>query len=119
MSGKVIWFEVMGQDADKLQAFYSELFGWHLEPGPEWPDYGMLDVPEGSGGIGGGIGKAPEGPGWTTFYVQVDDLEGALAKANTLGAQVAMPPTPLPDGSTIAMVKDPEGHPLGLVKPAA
>ena len=88
MHGKVIWFEVMGQDAKKLQAFYSQLFGWDLNPGPGWPDYGMLDVPEEGGGIAGGIGKAPAGPGWTTFYVQVDDLDAALANVAAGGAKL-------------------------------
>ena len=117
--GKVIWFEVMGQDAGKQQAFYSELFGWTLEPGPGWPDYGMLDVEEGSGGIAGAVGSAPEGGSWTTFFVQVDDLGEALTRASDLGAEVTTPPTPLPDGSTFARVHDPEGHVLGLIEMAA
>ncbi|MCP4504374.1 MAG: VOC family protein [Deltaproteobacteria bacterium] len=119
MSGKVTWFEVMGQDPVELQSFYSELFGWELNAGPGWPDYGMIDPPEGGGGIAGGIGKTPVGTGWTTFYVDVDDLEAALAKASSLGAEALLPPKPLPGGSTIAQVKDPEGHVLGLVKAAA
>ncbi|MEZ4317461.1 MAG: VOC family protein [Myxococcota bacterium] len=117
MSGKVVWFEVMGQDAKKLQSFYGGLFGWDLKSVPGPMEYGLLGPQEGS--IPGGIGKAPAGPGWTTFYVSVDDLDASIAKAQSMGATLVSPPVTLADGGTIALVTDPEGHTLGLVKPAA
>ncbi|MEZ4236413.1 MAG: VOC family protein [Myxococcota bacterium] len=110
-NGQVSWFEVMGQDTAALRGFYGELFGWKLQPLPEM-DYAV--TPEGWAGVPGGVGKAPQGPGWTTFYVKVDDVPAAIGRAEAGGGKVLMPPHRLPDGVTIAVIADPEGHPVGL-----
>jgi predicted enzyme related to lactoylglutathione lyase len=113
-ANKVIWYEVLGNDGTKLKSFFSELFGWSFKdakaPGM---NYGMTD-PEATG-IGGGIGAAPGGASWTTFYVGVENVEHALEKAKRLGAKVLLPVTRLPD-ATVAVFADPEGHPVGLVE---
>ena len=110
MDNQVVWFEVMGSDGDKLREFYGDLFGWSFKS-MEGMDYGMTACEE--TGIPGGVGKAPAGPGWVTFYVEVDDISASLAKAEGKGAKVLMPITQLP-GNSIAVFADPEGHPVGL-----
>jgi predicted enzyme related to lactoylglutathione lyase len=109
---QVVWFEVLGQNAGKLRAFYGELFNWKFKMSemPEM-DYGMTDKAD--TGIGGGVGKAPQGPGWVTFYVQVPNIHAAIERAKSLGGQVLMPAMKIPEGE-IAVVSDPEGHPVGL-----
>ena len=80
MTNKVEWFEVLGKDAAKLRGFYGELFGWKFEMAPDPNmDYGMTD--KAHTGIGGGVGKAPAGAGWVTFYVTVADPSATLARA--------------------------------------
>ena len=116
MSSPVVWFEVLGQNADKMRAFYSNLFGWKFNLDPE-TKYGIVEV--GDAGIAGGGGQAPPGQrGWITFYTQVPDLEAAVQQACELGSAVLMPITELPD-TRIAVVNDPEGHPVGLCTPRA
>jgi predicted enzyme related to lactoylglutathione lyase len=90
------WYEVLGKDGTKLKSFFSELFGWSFKDAPGM-NYGMTD-PE-TTGIGGGIGSAPGGASWTTFYVGVDDVTRALEKAKELGAKELMPVTKLPDAT--------------------
>jgi predicted enzyme related to lactoylglutathione lyase len=109
--GHVSWFEVMGRDLEALSAFYAELFGWRLQrlPGPPY-----VATEPGWDGLPGGVGQAPQGPGWTTFYVKVDDVPAAVARAERQGGRVLMPPVALPDGVTVAVIADPEGHPVGL-----
>ena len=34
MGQPVIHFEILGKDADRTQSYYSELFGWKVEPLP-------------------------------------------------------------------------------------
>jgi len=110
----VIWFEVLGKDAGKLRGFYGELFNWKFDMAPSAEmDYGMTTKED--TGIGGGVGKSPNGPGWVTFYVGVKDIDAAVAHAEKLGGKVLMPVTRLPD-TTIAVVADPEGHPVGLAQ---
>jgi len=113
MSAPVVWFEVMGQDADKLRGFYSEMFSWEFDVQAP-ADYGLVD--QQGDGICGGVGRdMGTGTGWTTFYVRVADIDGAIAQAEKLGGKTLMPRQKLPSGDTVAVVTDPEGHPVGLV----
>lgn len=110
MSNPVVWFEVMGQDADKIRQFYGDLLGWQFDTNNPMK-YGM--VAAGEGGIAGGIGQAPNGRGWATFYTKVADLEAALARAEALGSSILLPIQELPD-TRVAVVTDPEGNAVGL-----
>jgi predicted enzyme related to lactoylglutathione lyase len=112
MDNKVVWFEVLGRDAGALKRFYGELFNWSFKEAPGM-NYGMTD-PEATG-IGGGVGASPSNSSWATFYVGVENIDQALARAQQLGATVLTPVTKLPD-VTLAVFADPEGHPIGLVE---
>jgi len=110
---QLVWFEVLGKQPGALRAFYGELFNWKFKMSPMAEmDYGMTE--KNDTGIGGGIGKAPQGPGWTTFYVQVNDIRASIARAEQLGGKVLMPILKLPEGAEVAVVADPEGHAVGL-----
>ncbi len=117
MGAPVVWFEIAGRDLDALTTFYGGLFGWKVDAAnPE--RYGMVDTGA-EGGIPGGI-FAPGGDvEYVTFYVAVDDVAAALQQAETLGAKVVQPPTPIDSGATIATVNDPEGHRIGLIQQPA
>lgn len=137
MGKPIVHFEVMGKDGPKLRDYYSEMFGWefaHPTAGngdgaegeaPEGPPmfYEVTGregntLPDGTG-IGGGIGTAPDGyDGHVTFYVEVDDVEAALQKADELGGKRMMGPDEILGGAmTIGQFTDPEGHVIGLVTP--
>ncbi len=110
MSNPVVWFEVMGQDADKLRNFYADLLGWKFKlDNPT--NYGVVDTQEEQ--IGGGVGQVADGRGWSTFYTKVGDLDAAVSLAENLGSKIRVPITELPD-VRIAVVTDPEGHAVGL-----
>ncbi|MBA3736347.1 MAG: glyoxalase [Actinobacteria bacterium] len=85
MAHPVVHFEVSGKDLDKLQTFYTELFGWNTQKVPGDMPYAMVEKED--GGIGGGIGQAPDGNGHVTFYVDTDDPQATLDKAEQLGRQ--------------------------------
>jgi predicted enzyme related to lactoylglutathione lyase len=112
MSNPVVHFEVVGKDARALQSFYKDAFDWQIEAfGPE---YGMARP--GGEGINGGIGATPDGSsGHVTFYVEVEDLDAMLSKIESLGGGKVMGPMDVPNGPTIALFTDPEGHVVGLV----
>ena len=116
MGQPVVHFEVIGKDGDKLRSYYSELFGWDFgdEVGPT--NYAVV---QGDGaGIGGGVGTAPEGyDGHVTVYVEVPDVEAALAKAESLGGTRMMGPDKIPEPPIeIGLFSDPEGHVIGVVR---
>ena len=43
MTGRVVHFEVPYDDADRARAFYSEVFGWTIQPVPEF-DYNFVQT---------------------------------------------------------------------------
>jgi len=115
----VVHFEVVGQDGKKLQSYYSELFGWQIDANNPM-GYGMVSRDGNTNaegvGIGGGVGPGPEGyEGHVTFYVEVPDVEAALAKAEKLGGSRMMGPDEPTEGLVIGMFQDPEGHVVGVV----
>ncbi len=61
-------------------------------------------------GIAGGAGAGPEGhDGHVTFYVEVADVEQALAKAESLGGSRVMGPFTVGEQIEIGQFADPEG----------
>ena len=113
MANPVAWFEIHGKDGAKLFQFYSRLFGWKVDSDNPM-NYGMVDTGAGEGAIGGGIASG-EDP-WVTFYVSVPDIEAAVAQVSGLGGTVVMPPNEVPNGPVIALITDPEGNRIGLMK---
>jgi len=120
MGQPVVHFEIVGKDADKLKSYYSDLFAWEFDSNNPM-NYGVVQRegninPDGVG-IGGGVGPGPEGyDGHVTFYVEVPDVEAALAKAESLGGTRMMGPDKPMEGLEIGLFNDPEGHVVGLVK---
>ena len=98
----------------------SELFDWKIDTNNPM-GYGVVSRDENLSadgiGIGGGVGGGPEGyPGHVTFYVEVPDVEAALAKAESLGGTRMMGPDEVMEGLVIGQFTDPEGHTIGLVR---
>src|SRR5699024_2695055 len=115
MGNPVVHFEVIGRDAEALHGYYSELFGWDIDADNPM-SYGIVDrksnLNDDGIGIGGGIGTAPQGyDGHVTFYVEVPDVQAALAKAEELGGSRMTGPEEMTGaGIIIGMLSDPEGH---------
>lgn len=120
MAQPVVHFEILGRDGAALREYYATLFGWRFsdaEPG----GYALTDPGHGTGGagIGGGVGAVPaDYPGHVTIYVEVPDVEAALAQAESLGGRRVMGPHQLPGGEVIGQFADPEGHLIGVLKTA-
>src|SRR5436190_1704354 len=97
----VVHFEVVGRDGAKLRDYYAQLFGWEIQADNPM-GYGLVaredNVNADGIGIGGGVGGGPEGyDGHVTFYVEVPDVEAALAQAESLGGTRMMgPEEPMP-----------------------
>ena len=119
----VTHFEIIGKDADKLQSYYSELFGWEINADNPMK-YGIVaredNVSADGVGIGGGVGGGPEGyDGHVTFYIEVPDVEAALAKAESLGGTRVMGPEDVMGQIILGQFTDPEGHMIGVVQAAS
>jgi predicted enzyme related to lactoylglutathione lyase len=122
MGQPVVHFEVAGRDGAALRSFYSELFGWRIDANNPM-NYGIVQRDENVSadgvGIGGGIAQGPEGyPGHVTFYVEVPNVEAALAHVESLGGTRMMGPDEVMEGLVIGLFNDPEGHTIGLIESA-
>jgi uncharacterized protein len=120
MGQPVVHFEITGKDSEKLQSYYSELFGWEIDSDNDMK-YGIVqregNTNDEGVGIGGGIAQGPEGyGGHVTFYVEVPDAEAAMAKAESLGGSRMMGPEEVMDGLVIGLFNDPEGHVIGVIQ---
>jgi uncharacterized protein len=120
MGQAVVHFEVVGKDGEKLQKYYTDLFGWEINADNPMK-YGMVDAKtnktsDGNTGIGGGVGQGPDGyEGHVTFYVAVPDVEEALQKAESLGGTRIMGPEDIMGMVVLGQFKDPEGNMVGVV----
>jgi len=120
MGQPVVHFEIVGKDGAALHTYYAELFGWQIDADNPM-GYGMVaregNVNADGVGIGGGVVGGPEGyDGHVTFYVEVPDVEAALAKAAEMGGTRMMGPDSPMEGLEIGLFTDPEGHVVGVVK---
>jgi uncharacterized protein len=122
--GSFIWYELMTTDPDGAKRFYEDVVGWTVgEPMPAGNvEYRMIGAPDGF--AGGVLTLTPEmcdggaRPAWLG-YIGVDDVDAALAKAVAAGATVQMPAFDLPGFGRIAMIHDPQGVPLYLMRGAS
>ncbi|MCK2219053.1 VOC family protein [Actinomadura sp. ATCC 31491] len=114
MSHPVVHWEIGGPDKEALRDFYADLFGWKAEEAG--PEYALLEPGEGPSG---GIMRTKGGmPPYVTIYVQVEDLEAALARAAELGGSRVVPPTEISAELRFAMFADPMGNVVGLLSGA-
>src|SRR5260370_40981208 len=112
MGNPVTQFQILSKNPDETARFYTEVFGWTVDANNP---LGYRQIDTGSKeGIQGGIWPAPsQAPNFVQLFITVDDVSGAVKKAETLGANVLIPPTILPEGDARAVLLDPEGMSVG------
>lgn len=115
MGNPVMWFEIAGKNGEKLSEFYRSLFGWEISP--ETNGIHLCD-PSPDQGIKGHIFPTTDDMPYTnhvTIYISVEDLQAAVAKVESKGGKILIPPQEIPDfGGSFAMILDPSGNVLGL-----
>src|SRR6185437_4072033 len=108
MANRVVHFEIIHPEAAQIQKFFADVFDWAINTANPM-NYGI------QGGI---AAPGPFGDGHITFYVEVDDVDAALAKAVAAGGTIAMPKINIggaPGQETIlAQFTDPLGNRYGL-----
>jgi hypothetical protein len=121
---RVVHFEVHASQPSRLIDFYAALLGWKFTQ-RSGADYWQIDTGRGSQpGIDGGLiprrgPAALDGQAVNAFIctVEVESLDRTLARALTLGAELALPKMAIPGVGWLAYVKDPDANLLGLTQP--
>lgn len=119
--GEFHWNELMTRDVAKAKAFYGAVCGWTFQ------DMEVDDTPytiamagdKPAGGIFGMSGpEFEEVPEHWGAFVAVADTEAAVAAAKSGGGQIIREPFDVTGVGRIAIVMDPSGAVLGVIKPA-
>jgi predicted enzyme related to lactoylglutathione lyase len=110
----VVWFDIVGPNAEALLEFYRELFDWKADIGSD----GYAHVETGTDGIRGGI--------WTPLpglpekgiivYVQSANLEESLKIIERAGGTTFQARQTVGEGLDVAFFTDPAGNLNGLVQ---
>ena len=112
------WNELMTPDEKKALAFYEGVFGYthdSMDMGPQGTYY-LLKKGE---VMRGGLMRSPmpDTPPLWVPYVAVADCDATAAKARSLGAQVIVPPTDIPNVGRFATIIDAQGACIAFMKP--
>ena len=114
----VTQFQILSTAPDATARFYTDLFGWTVDAANPM---GYRQLLTGSAeGIQGGIWPAP--PQANTFvqlFITVEEVAAAVKRAEHLGAKLLIPPTVLPQGECMAVLRDPQGMSFGVWSAAA
>ena len=117
MGSPVTHWQILSTDPARSASFYSELFDWKVDDDNPL-GYRQVD-PQSERGIPGGIWPTPpEAPSLVQLFVEVDDVDAYLERAQALGASVAFPPQDLPQGERMAVLVDPDGLAFSVHQPA-
>lgn len=121
MNGSVVHFEVPYDDADRARAFYSDVFGWNIQPMPEL-EYTMVStgpssdqgMPSEPGYIGGGMFQRQDDINRPVITINVDDMQAALATIADHGGAAVGETMDVGDMGIAGYFTDCEGNLMGL-----
>lgn len=108
-------FEIPADDLDRVQSFYSTLFGWQFQKDPNF-DYTFISTKthDGKDGMSGGIFKRQDPNQRAANYVDVESIEGSMKKVEELGGKVVSPKLSVKGMGHFAQCIDTEGNSFGL-----
>ena len=115
--GEFCWNELVTSDSVAAFSFYSALFGWKVLQEMDMGPMGTYRIY----GVGetrlGGMMTSPKSGGpppmWL-HYLEISDLDAALARATKRGAKVMNGPMDVPGGGRVVALQDPQGAGFAL-----
>jgi predicted enzyme related to lactoylglutathione lyase len=116
--GEFCWNELLTSDQAAALGFYHELFGWERLLDHDMGPMGVYVIYGRQGRQLGGMVTMKMPPAFM-YYVQVDDLDAALARATKMGARLLNGPMTVPGGARIVQLFDPQGAAFSLHAKAA
>lgn len=117
--GHVSWNELSTTDPVAALDFYAGRFGWQKGDAMPMGEMGTYQLVTQGAAPFGAVMKAPDPgdrPHWT-YYVHVDDLDAATARARRHDVSILHGPAEVPGGDHILIATDPQGAMFALVGP--
>ncbi|MGE3801680.1 MAG: VOC family protein [Candidatus Kapaibacterium sp.] len=113
---KVVHFEIMADDPEKVLSFYSGVFGWQSQKWEGPMDYWLVNTGNEGQGINGGLGKKQEGSPSLMNVIDVESVDEYVGKVEEAGGSIAMPKHAIPGVGWLAYGVDPEGNMFGMMQ---
>jgi len=119
---RVIHFEIHASDPDRAVTFYEALFGWTFQKWEGPMDYWLVTTgPDSQPGINGGLLRRQgeiDGQAVIAYVctIDVEKIDAAITKSQSLGAQVVVPKMPIPGMGWLVYCKDSEGNIFGMMQ---
>jgi hypothetical protein len=115
VAGTPSWVDETVPDLEAAKAFYSGLFGWECETGPE--EFGFYTLcRKGGRNVAGLMPEMPDSsapPMWNT-YLATDDADATAAAAKAGGATVVAEPMDVGEQGRMFFALDPTGAGIGF-----
>lgn len=118
--GHFVWYELVTMDCAAAQAFYTHVVGWSTQDASA-PGFSYTLFNAGKASVAGLMQLPQEAartgatPRWIG-YVGVDDVDATVELIKRLGGAAVVPPTDIPNVSRFAIIADPQGATLALVR---
>jgi uncharacterized protein len=111
----IVHFDVPAEDTGRAKKFYEHLFGWNFT---SWPgmDFYLITTtnPDGTPGVGGGMGKRMDPSQRMTNYFGVTSIDVAMKMVESLGGKRITGKMAVPGMGYLANCTDTEGNTFGL-----
>ena len=111
MAHPVVHAEIRSTDPDATRTFFAGLFGWSYSDGA-YPGYTFVDTGV-EGALPTAISPLQGDDDAVIWFVGVQFVRAALAKAEELGGSIVQPAQEVP-GVTFGVLADPHGHKIGV-----
>src|ERR1051326_3586764 len=114
MSHPIVHAEIRSSDPDATRAFFGDLFGWTYPTEGASPGYTFVDtgVPD---ALYTAISPLQGDSDLVTFFVGVEDITAAAARAAELGGRIVQEQVSVP-GVSFALIAAPLGQVVGLAQ---
>ncbi len=118
--GHFVWHDLATRDPDAAMRFYLEVLPWSLSSTHETSNGSYPILNDGHKDLGG-IMRMDDAnwagvPAHWSHYIEVDDLDSALASVSEHGGTVSLGPVPIPHVGRFARVADPLGAAAYLIQ---
>jgi predicted enzyme related to lactoylglutathione lyase len=115
--GRVVHFEIVADDADRISNFYKTVFGWKVQKWDGPTDYWFLTTgDEKESGIDGAFGMRQSEDDAVVNTIDVSSIDETVKQIEENGELIVRPKSVIPGVGYLAYFKDTEGNLWGIMQ---
>ena len=114
---RVVHFEINADNPNRAVKFYSDVFGWKIQPWEGPMEYWLISTGEkDEPGIDGAIMKRQYPEVTTVNTISVSSLDEFMMKITAHGGRIVTEKTTIPGVGYVCYCQDSEGNTLGIIE---